>query len=428
MSAAAAPWTPLLEGADAARAAEAVTAVAEALGETPLPAGGGGTSVAGGEAGLALFFSYLDRARPGEGWGEIAGRRLERATDALAETFQTPGLYGGFMGVAWAAAHLAGGARAEADGDPFAEVDDAVLHLAGQSPWPHHFDLVAGLAGLGVYALERLPRTADGLGQIVERLAEVAAPRPAGLAWHTPLALLHRETQIWYPKGYDNLGLAHGTPGVVALLARAVAEAEGRTAARARELAAAAVPWLLAQRLPEGGPSAYAYAVGPEVPVRPARTAWCYGDPGVAAALLLAGRALAEPAWQAAALDLARAAARRTPDAGGVVDAGLCHGGAGLGHLFNRLGQAAGDPELLAAARSWFRWVLDQREHDPHGPDRIGGFRSWVPGTDDEMVWRTDPGFLTGAAGTGLALLAAASGVEPAWDRLLLLSPVPPDP
>jgi hypothetical protein len=36
-----------------------------------------------------------------------------------------------------------------------------------------------------------------------------------------------------------------------------------------------------------------------------------------------------------------------------------------------------------------------------------------------------DPGFLTGAAGIGLALLAATSPVEPAWDRVLLAS-VPP--
>jgi hypothetical protein len=34
----------------------------------------------------------------------------------------------------------------------------------------------------------------------------------------------------------------------------------------------------------------------------------------------------------------------------------------------------------------------------------------------------SDGGFLMGAAGIGLALLAAATSVEPEWDRLLLLS------
>lgn len=428
------PWSPLLAGAEAARADQAVTAIAEALGAAPLPvpAGadrGAAVTLAGGEAGLALFFLYLDQARPGQGWGEIGEQRLERAVDALAETFQTPGLYGGFAGVAWVAAHGLAAAQDLAglddlndiDQDPLAEIDQALLRLLGQTPWPHHFDLVSGLVGLGVYALERLPRPAAvaALELAVERLAELAAPRAEGLAWFTPPALLHRESQVWYPRGYDNLGLAHGTPGVIALLARAAAA--GVAAERARELAAGGMAWLLAQRLPDGGASLYPYAVGPEVPVRPARTAWCYGDPGIAAVLLLAGRALGEPGWEEAGLEIARAAARRAPDAAGVVDAGLCHGAAGLGHLFSRLGQAAGDSELLAAARAWLGRALDQRSPG----EWLGGFRSWVPAADGEMEWRTDPSFLTGAAGTGLALLAAASPVEPAWDRLLLLSPIP---
>ena len=36
--------------------------------------------------------------------------------------------------------------------------------------------------------------------------------------------------------------------------------------------------------------------------------------------------------------------------------------------------------------------------------------------------WRDDPGFLNGAAGIGLVLLAAASPLEPEWDRVLLAS------
>jgi lantibiotic biosynthesis protein len=39
------------------------------------------------------------------------------------------------------------------------------------------------------------------------------------------------------------------------------------------------------------------------------------------------------------------------------------------------------------------------------------------------LTWTGDPGFLTGAAGIGLALLAAVSPVEPEWDRLLLCPP-----
>jgi hypothetical protein len=41
------------------------------------------------------------------------------------------------------------------------------------------------------------------------------------------------------------------------------------------------------------------------------------------------------------------------------------------------------------------------------------------------MSWMAETGLLTGAAGVALSLLAAATSVEPEWDRVLLVS-VPP--
>ena len=46
----------------------------------------------------------------------------------------------------------------------------------------------------------------------------------------------------------------------------------------------------------------------------------------------------------------------------------------------------------------------------------------WAPKEHGETSWADDPGFLGGSAGIALALLAAATPVEPAWDRVLLLS------
>jgi lantibiotic biosynthesis protein len=417
-------WAPILEGEEAAQAASAVTAVAEAIGESPLPARNRGPSLAGGEAGVALLFEYLDRARPGAGYGEIAQRRLERAIDILASTAQLPGLYAGFTGVSWVIEHVRGGAAEEADEeDPNEAIDAALLDHLRQTPWVSEYDLIGGLAGYGVYALERLPRPSAVacLELVVERLAEIARPRPGGLAWHTPFALVPEPNRPWFPSGLDNLGVAHGTPGVIAVLARICSS--GVAVERARSLLAGAVSWLLTQKLPEGAGSVFPYSVGPDVKIRPARTAWCYGDPGIAAALLLAGRAAGEAAWEREALALASAVARRPPETCGVVDAGLCHGAVGLGHLLNRLYQATGDPELLTAARAWFGHALGYWEPG-HG---IGGFLGFVPpdGDFNQLVWNEDAGFLSGSAGMALALLAATSDVDPAWDRVLLASPLP---
>ena len=106
----------------------------------------------------------------------------------------------------------------------------------------------------------------------------------------------------------------------------------------------------------------------------------------------------------------------------GVIDAGICHGAAGAAHLFNRLYQATGESglpgggPLLVRAGSW-----------PTASRARGwaGFQMWVVGEGEELAWRSDPGFLTGSSGVGLALLAAATAVEPEWDRMLLADVAP---
>jgi hypothetical protein len=148
------------------------------------------------------------------------------------------------------------------------------------------------------------------------------------------------------------------------------------------------------------------------------RSAWCYGDPGVAAALLGAARSVGEPTWEREALEIARAAAARPAEEAGIVDAGLCHGSAGLGHLFNRMYQTTGDEALGQAARFWFERTLAMRQPDLG----VGGFPASSVREDGTRYWRDDPGVLTGAAGVALALLAATTSIEPAWDRILLLS------
>ena len=43
-------------------------------------------------------------------------------------------------------------------------------------------------------------------------------------------------------------------------------------------------------------------------------------------------------------------------------DAGLCHGAAGLAHLYNRMFQASRDERFAAAARCWFQRTLELRQ------------------------------------------------------------------
>jgi hypothetical protein len=398
-------WNPLLEGPLADKVSRSLREIADALPGAAPKAGGQPASLASGMAGEALFYTYLALATADTAAADRAADLVERAGEELANSPMAPNLYSGFPGVAWTMEHLQGrlfesGGEEEGE-DPMLEIDEALLGPLSRTPWVGEYDLIGGLAGLGVYALERLPRPGATalLEQIVARLAELSEEMPDGAAWFSPVERIPEWQREFHPQGYYNLGVAHGLPGVVPVLAGACAA--GVAVDRARPLLDGAVRFLLAQRLEPGAPSCFAASFYPDQPPSPTRLAWCYGDPGIAATLLVAARAVGEPEWERQALDIARSAAART-EATYVSDAGLCHGAAGLGHLFNRMYQMTGDEDLARAARFWFERTFDFQ-------------------TPGEGV----AGFLEGTGGVGLALLGAISDVEPAWDRVLLIS-LPP--
>lgn len=441
-------WHPILDGDLHDRARETVAAIAAELARS-WPAGATSTikdpirpisahCLADGESGQALFFAALAEVDPDRGGPGIA--HIERAIDQLSMDSALADLYSGFTGVAWAIDHLRGRLLAEDMEDTNEDIDRVLAQHLMQSPWKRAFDLTSGLAGLGFYALERLPvpeargegeppaaqargaspgnrQAVTCLERVIDRLDEIALRRPDGITWHTSAEILGPPTREYFPDGHENLGVAHGVPGILPVLARAIAA--GVAVDKARLLLDGAVRWVLAQRRHDEE-SIFPYCVGHGVESKLARAAWCYGDPGIAAVLLVTARAVGEPVWEQEARAIAMASARRSLESAGVHDAGLCHGAAGLGHVFNRLYQATGEPLLLEAARTWFARALELRQPD----QGIAGFRTWGPGSDGEMTWLVDPTFLTGVAGIGLALLGATTDIEPVWDRLLLLSPV----
>jgi lantibiotic modifying enzyme len=433
-------WRPLLEGDLAIRAREAVEAIALAIEIAPLAEIARGGSFAGGTAGFAVFYSYLTRSGgpDAERYAEQAERRLDESIEELATTPMMPGFYSGFTGVAWTAEHLSRmpSLEADADGgdaqeidedeeneeDANEEIDRALLTLLQQTPWRDQYDLISGLVGYGVYAIERFPRPSGVrcLEAVIDRLDETAERNEQGATWFTPPELLLGENRDRTPGGYYNLGLAHGVPGVIALLADACRL--GIREETARPLLEGAVSWLLAQRRPDDGKSCYSWSVGPGIEPNPARTAWCYGDPGIAAALLYAARATGREDWEREALATARRAAATPVESAGAVDAGLCHGAFGLAHLYNRFYQATGEEPFAEAARFWYERGLEMRKPG----EGVAGFLSYQPRMLGQPAeWIADPGFLTGASGVGLALVAGLSDVEPEWDRFLMVA-IPP--
>lgn len=349
---------------------------------------------------------------------DAAGAALAAAVKAIGPA---PWLAGGAARVAFAVGHLGAGAEADAT---CTLIEQAMLKFitagATGTAAGDAYELLTGYVGLAVPVLQRIADgkpspVSDELARgLLDHLERLARPMPTGLSWHTPAKLLPAWQRTLAPDGYTDLGLAHGLPGVVAILARYIAA--GVDPGRARVLLDGAVAYLRSVARPDLGARYPSW-----LPVRPSdvpRVAWCYGDLGVAVALMSAAAVTHREEWRFAALELAHGMAARPFEDSQVLDASLSHGAAGVAHLFNRLAQATGDAVLTRAADRWFTRTLALRTSDP-----IAGFPPAV--TDDApdasgQVPSPSTDLLTGAPGVALALHAAISPIEPAWDQLLL--------
>jgi lantibiotic biosynthesis protein len=394
-------WRPLITGADRERVARAIhqmAAVVDAIKPRD----------ASDHADRAVLRAHLARGEIVDDPEDASGAALAQAVAALTRSRHLDALFGGTAGIGWTVALLAGGEVAQL---VCGRVDAALERAVDDDA--RHYDLIAGITGFGVYALARGAVGKSLASRVVRALARRARPRPVGLAWHTPSALLPPAHREHAPAGYWNLGVAHGTPGVVGFFARCIrADVERELATQLLEGSVAFLHAIGGER--EGGRfDAWiaGAADGAETDSTPASAlAWCYHDLGVALVLLSAGIAADNARWRDDALVLARDCARRPDVAARIRGASVCHGAAGAGHMFLRLHHATGDALFAEAARRWFECTLAM---DPPLAEAATA--------EAAAPKRLDPSLLSGAAGVALALHAAITDVEPVWDSALLV-------
>jgi lantibiotic modifying enzyme len=234
-----------------------------------------------------------------------------------------------------------------------------------------------------------------------------------GVAWRTNPEWTSEARRAAYPEGYLDLGVAHGLAGVVPVLAGALAG--GVEVSRASSLLSGALKVLLRHESATVRPSAFPSFVHGRDQRTESRVAWCYGDLGVAGALLGAAEALADEGLRQRAVAVAARLATSDAERFGVRDASVCHGSAGVAHFFIRMHAATGDETFAHAAALWARRVLAARV-----PGRTGGFLYETSIDLGASKLEPNRSLLEGTSGIGLVLLEAL-GLDPraAWDGVL---------
>ncbi|MFP4022887.1 MAG: lanthionine synthetase C family protein [Thiohalospira sp.] len=366
----------------------------------------------GGGSGIALFYFYY-------GLYERRDESISKGFEVFENIFNTinKGDFNysfsqGLAGFCWFADHLL------QEGFFYEKLnfnlDSLLPHLKEvmlQFLKKGNFDYIHGASGIALYFLSRkkMPETKDYLAEYVDLLDKIGDKEGCKYKWLSNIARDER-------KFVYNLCLSHGISSLIIILSKIYSL--GINQEKSFQLLNGAVNYLLANEQDF-------YTVGSHFPnwisknsnTQKSRLAWCYGDLGIGIALWLAGKNANNSEWQNKALEiLLHCTQRKDLEENFVVDAGLCHGTAGIAHIYNRMYNYTKREEFKQAALYWFDQTFKMAKFE----DGLAGYKTWR--SVEYGGWQNDYGLLTGIAGIGLALISAVSDIEPTWDECLLLS------
>ena len=368
-----------------------------------------------GKAGMALYLAYYARHTDQEQYLDKSMELLQDCFSRMNEADTNYTLCSGIAGTTWVLAHLARHDFIDAEVDEtLKELDDFLLKTALEDIAEGQYDLLHSGLGLGVYFLERWlgGQRDNSLSRIIESLNQARVPDHKYRSW--PYNFSHNKGE-----GSFNLGLAHGVPSIIGFLANCLAA--GVPYDGLSELLEESVEWLLKQEIQEDRISCFATCmINGQPDTTDCRLAWCYGDLGIAATLLLAARASGRSDWKEAALRIMRKATQRPVDQSGVKDAGFCHGTAGIAYIFQKFHRAGGEDVFAQAAQYWYEETRRWQK-----ADTLSGYEFWtlIGPKETDMGWKEDVHLLDGLAGVGMAFLAEKDAELPMdWDRCFLLS------
>lgn len=286
-----------------------------------------------GMAGVLLMAARMAQLMPSPQRSARVTQLAAAIADGLGAAPLEAGLWSGVVGVLYALEYVRAtdprllGEHEEAVREFVELMDDVLAAAVRRNAGREHFDLISGHCGIGAYALVR---TDTGAARRIFAAAEQAlrdtAEYDAGsCTWRAPRGVAAHG-------GYD-LGVAHGVPGVIGLLAHALRLGIGTE--HTTQLLEHSLRWLQAQENPSLPHSRFASVTSRAG--ESSRLAWCYGDLGIAAVLSVAAGASGEVALARWWRTLAVQRIEQSPATWQLSDDSLCHGRAGLLHILRRL-------------------------------------------------------------------------------------------
>ena len=366
----------------------------------------------GGETGIALFLFYYARMTDEQRVYDLALDKISKALDKINEGFNFHTHAGGLAGFGTAMEILIQEDFIEADSnDLLDDLDEYLYELMLSELVNKNYDFLHGAIGLALYFHKRksCKNREKYLLSFVEGLEKIAEKDKDGFKW---LSVINHDKNT---KGY-NLSLSHGIASIISILSKLTEIDICRK--KVEKLLCGSINYLLDKQLDVDVCRVnFPNWISEEDFSNSSRLAWCYGDLGIALALWQAGNNLHNNDWkQRAEKILLHSTQRRDLLKNSVYDAGICHGTAGIAHIYMRMYTNTGMVEFKDAANYWYQNTLKMAKFE----DGLAGYK--VFRLKDGEKWETDYGLIEGIAGIGLSLISSVSDIKPSWDECFLIS------
>ena len=368
-------------------------------------------SLLSGKVGLSLFLNYYIYFTENKKLSDNGLKYLEQVFININNGFNYHTFAGGLSGILWGINHLYNNSFILEDPkDINLSLESYFIRMVEEEINQKNIDYLHGSLGVILYLLERNTEKVNiAISEFVDILGEQGEISGNSIKW---MRVLDKEKDI---KGY-NLSLSHGIASIIIILAQIYEK--GINKEKALKLIRMAINFLLDQKQdPQKNLSIFPNWISKDLRSRNSRLAWCYGDLGIGIALYQTAVIIKDSQLENDSIEILKhSAKRRDLKENRIIDAGLCHGTAGIAHIFNRMFNYTGNEEFRDAAIYWIDKTLEMAKF----PDGLAGYKIWR--SEKYGGWVNDTGLLEGIAGIGMMLISAVSDIEPKWDRCLLLS------
>jgi len=212
-----------------------------------------------------------------------------------------------------------------------------------------------------------------------------------------------------------NLGLSHGLPSILKVLLECIRK--GISVSLCKKIAYDIIDCLFLCMNKDVTKSYFPSLVNinSNKSVSTSRLAWCYGDLGLAYVLYQAGKVLNDAYLENRAIEILEASTKRKDvHETKLFDFGICHGIAGVVHLYKRIWDQTKLPIFKVASEYWLSQLTASASNDIY----TQFYQKFFP---PENKYLKSHSFLEGAIGAGLVLLSYQIN-ESDWDYAIMLN------